>query len=172
MGHEQKGKQSVQKSKPTGFDDLFELYHDAVFRQILIQVRDPGMAEDVAQETWLRIARKLESFEGRSGFFSWACSIASNEAKRNWSRIRKVQPIETEPEHDPATFREKEEAVMTALQKVPEDFRQPLLLELWEGWSIKEIGETLDLPEGTVKSRLHRGREKFREIWLQMNPEE
>ena len=58
--------------------------------------------------------------------------------------------------------------VEEALRRVPEKYRQPLLLEVWEGFSLAEIGIALGLPEGTVKSRLFRAREKFKRQWLKL----
>ena len=151
------------------FRDLFDRYHDAVFRQITLMLgRDRASADDVAQETWLRIHRSLKTFEGRSGFYAWACRIASNEVKRWWGRNRKPTVLGPEPSYDPREGNERDELVHKALQQLPEEFLQPLLLDLWEGFSVAEIGEALDLPEGTVKSRLHRARERFKQAWLEL----
>jgi RNA polymerase sigma-70 factor (ECF subfamily) len=156
-------------SQSDEFRALFERYHNAVFRQIALMLgRDSSAAEDVAQETWWRIARSLKTFEGRSGFYAWACSIASNEVKRWWGRNRRPVSLGPEPSEDPGAGRERNELVHEALRRMPEEFRQPLLLDLWEGMSIAEIGKALGLPEGTVKSRLHRAREKFRQLWQDM----
>jgi RNA polymerase sigma-70 factor (ECF subfamily) len=151
------------------FRALFERYHDAVFRQITLMLgRDRAAAEDVAQETWLRVHRSLKTFEGRSGFYAWACRIASNEVKRWWGRNRKPAALGPEPSFDPRESHERDELVHEALRRIPEEFRQPLLLDLWEGFSVAEIGRALDLPEGTVKSRLYRAREKFKQAWLEL----
>lgn len=166
----------IEHHPPAGFDELFERYHDAVFRRIVVMTGDAAAAEDIAQETWLRVSRSLARFEGRSGFFAWVCRIASNEAKRWWGRnARASGPTGTrprivglEPGHDPRDGRDTAELVHEALRRVPDKFRRPLLLELWEGWSLAEIGEALGLPEGTVKSRLHRAREKFRAAWEEL----
>jgi RNA polymerase sigma-70 factor (ECF subfamily) len=157
---------------PDAFEVLFDRYHDAVFRQIVLLTRDHAAAEDIAQETWLRIARGLKTFEGRSGFYAWACRIASNEVKRHWRRNARPRVLSQEPGHDPRDGRVTADLVHEALRRIPEKYRQPLLLELWESWSLKEIGEALGLPEGTVKSRLHRAREKFRAIWSELGGEE
>jgi RNA polymerase sigma-70 factor (ECF subfamily) len=159
------------------FEQLFERYHDAVYRHVLLMLRyDHAAAEDVTQEAWLRIAQGLKTFEGRSGFYTWACRIASNEVKRWWSqrkgrplpRLVRNEAVEAEIEPDAAHA----ELVHEALRRVPEKYRQPLLLELWEGFSLREISSALGLPEGTVKSRLFRGRDKFRQAWLELGGSE
>lgn len=156
-------------SQSDEFRVLFERYHDAVFRQIALMLgRDSAAAEDVAQETWLRISRSLKTFEGRSGFYAWACRIASNEVKRWWGRNRRPTSLGPEPSEDPGEGRERDELVREALRRIPEEFRQPLLLDLWEGLSVAEISRALGVPEGTVKSRLHRAREKFRQAWQEL----
>jgi len=154
------------------FRGLFEKYHEAVYRQIVLMLgHDRAAADDVAQETWLRISRALKTFEGRSGFYSWACAIAGNEVKRWWGRSRRPAVLGPEPSQDPRPGQERNDLVHEALRQVPEEFRQVLLLELWEGLSIKEIAAEMGLPEGTIKSRLHRGREKFKEAWLGLGGE-
>lgn len=154
------------------FEQLFGRYHEAVFRQIVLMLgRDAAAAEDVAQETWLRISKGLKTFEGRSGFYAWACSIAGNEVKRWWGRNKRPQVLGPEPSVNPIAGTERDDLVHAALRQLPDEFRQVLLLELWEGLSIREIAEAMGLPEGTVKSRLHRGRERFKEAWLELGGE-
>jgi RNA polymerase sigma-70 factor (ECF subfamily) len=161
---------------PGAFEVLLRRYHAAVYRQILLTVNgDHAAAEDVAQETWWRIARGLKRFEGRSGFYAWACRIAHNEARRwlgrNARRLRLLPPPGVS-EIDDAVSRGQERAdtaalVRQVLKRIPRKFATPLMLELWEDMSLKDIAFALGLPEGTVKSRLHRAREKFRELWTE-----
>jgi RNA polymerase sigma-70 factor (ECF subfamily) len=164
---------SARDGLPGAFETLLKRYHAAVYRQILLVVNgDHAAAEDVAQETWWRIARGVKRFEGRSGFYAWACRIARNEARRwlgrNARRIRLVPPL---GEDDPAAQREQSELVHVALKQLPEKFATPLMLELWEDMSLKEIAHALGLPEGTVKSRLFRARARFRELWSELADE-
>ena len=147
------------------FENLMHKYHDALLRRIMLVVRESNAAEDVSQETWVRIHRGLKGFEGRSGFFAWAVSIAVREGQRWLVRRR-----ESAAELPDVAAREREnpvdaDLVQMCLQRLPEEFREPLLLELWEGFSHKEISEALGIPEGTVKSRLFRARERFRALW-------
>lgn len=161
---------------PGAFEVLFGRYHAAVYRQILLWVNgDHAAAEDVAQEAWWRIARGVKRFEGRSGFYAWACRIARNESRRWLERnARKPRLLPPPGATDDAEQRDRDyssELVHMALKRLPEKFATPLMLELWEDMSLIEIAEALGVPEGTVKSRLHRGREKFREIWEAMHRE-
>ena len=165
----------AREGLPGAFETLLKQYNGAIYRQILLVVNnDHSAAEDVAQETWWRIARGVRRFEGRSGFYAWACRIARNEARR-WlgrnARPARLRPPrgEEDGEDDPAARREQSELVHAALRKLPQKFVTPLLLELWEDMSLKEIAHALGVPVGTVKSRLHRARERFREVWDEMN---
>lgn len=164
----------AQKGLPGAFELLLERYHAAVYRQILLWVNgDHAAAEDVAQEAWWRIARGVKRFEGRSGFYAWACRIARNESHRWLERnARKPRLLPPPGATDDAERRDRDdssELVHAAMRRLPEKFAAPLMLELWEDMSLKEIAEALGVPEGTVKSRLHRAREKFRALWDEIN---
>ncbi len=156
---------------PGAFEALLQRYHAAIYRQILLVVNnDHAAADDIAQETWWRIARGVKRFEGRSGFYAWACRIARNEAHRWLGRnARRPRLVPPPGEDDPAAEREQSELVQTALRRLPQKFAAPLMLELWEDMSLKEIAEALGVPEGTVKSRLFRARARFRELWEELN---
>jgi len=150
------------------FTELMRRYYDSVMRQILLYVgADRASAEDVAQETWWRIARALGGFSGRAGFYTWACRIARNEAIRRGRKMRPL-PVLPEPRHEAGSEVDRAEVVHAALRRLPEKFRLPLVLELWEDKSLREIAQALGVPEGTVKSRLFRARERFRQLWIEM----
>jgi RNA polymerase sigma-70 factor (ECF subfamily) len=154
------------------FTELMRRYYDAVMRQILLYVgADRASAEDVAQETWWRIARALGGFSGRAGFYTWACRIARNESIRRGRKMRML-PVLPEPVQHDSEERDRAELVHAALRRLPEKFRLPLVLELWEEKSLREIGQALGLPEGTVKSRLFRARERFRDFWKELSGDE
>jgi len=156
------------------FAELMRRFFDAVMRQIVLYVgADRAAADDVAQETWWRVSRGIGGFSGRSGFYTWACRIARNEAHRRLKKMRAL-PVVPEPVQDSkreGEEKDRAEVVHAALRRLPDKFRLPLVLELWEERSVREIAQALGLPEGTVKSRLFRAREKFKEIWQEMNPE-
>ncbi|MBE7492911.1 MAG: sigma-70 family RNA polymerase sigma factor [Planctomycetes bacterium] len=161
----------AQNGDRQAFTELMRRYFDAVMRQIVLYVgADRASAEDVAQETWWRIARGIGGFSGRSGFYTWACRIARNEAHRRLRKYRAL-PVLPEPVQDSGAENDRNdraELVHEALRRLPEKFRLPLVLELWEERSVREMADALGLPEGTVKSRLFRAREKFREVWLEL----
>lgn len=153
----------AQVGDNAAFEALVARLHDAVLRQIVFWVGpDHARAEDISQETWLRAHRGLRGYTGESGFYTWVCAIARNESRRPRKAHPPVQKAEA---HEPQAQAEQAEQVRSVLQELPDEFREPLLLELWEDMSLRQIAEVLGLPEGTVKSRLHRAREKFRAAW-------
>lgn len=134
----------------------------AVCRRIL---GNPDDALDATQEALIAIARKIGSFDGRSKFSTWAYRVATNaaldEARR---RARRPLPAETLPEnarpHDVATDSAVADRldVDAALALLPPDYRAAVALRDLVGMDYAEIAEVLDIPAGTVRSRISRGR--------------
>lgn len=161
------------------FADLVRAEKDRVFR-VALSVLGPGRAadaEDVAQEVFVRAHRALPSFRGESRVGTWLYRLAFNRAVDHRRRLRRraEAPLE-EPGaaavppaagggSDPyraARGAEEARAVRRALARLPDRERAVLHLHYWLGHTVGEIGELLGLPDGTVKSHLHRGRERLR----------
>ena len=139
----------------------------AVCRRVLA---DPEDALDATQEAMIAIARGISGFDGRSRFTTWMYRVASNaaldEARR---KQRRPRPVEVISESAPPAFAmaggaSLEERVSTrldvdaALQTLPEEFRVAVVLRDLSGLDYAEIAEVLDIPPGTVRSRISRGR--------------
>ena len=134
-------------------------------------------ALDVAQQTFVLAWKKLSSFRREAGFYSWLYRIARNTAI---SRIRRpkissgsldhlqdaagFEPAdehsESAPEHA-VLQAEQIQMVRTALGEIAEDFRQPLVLKEIDGFSYEEIAEIINIPLGTVRSRIFRARQEL-----------
>jgi len=158
------------------FDDLVRSQKDRVFR-VALSVLGPGReaeAEDVAQETFVRVFRALGSFRGESRLSTWVYRTAFNLAvdhRRRLGRSPETADDEaalalpaTGPGSDPyraSREAERARAVRAAFGALSEEQRSALHLHYWMGHTVAEIGELLDLPAGTVKSHLHRGRERL-----------
>jgi RNA polymerase sigma-70 factor (ECF subfamily) len=129
--------------------------------------RDRAMAEDMAQEVFIKVYRALGSFRGDSTFSTWLTSIALNTCR---SRVR------TDRRHaaslDPACTvaegagteqaledRQRDEAVRRAVLTLPERYRDAILMFYFGEKDLAETARLLGIPEGTLKARLHRGRE-------------
>lgn len=163
------------------FRVLVELHQDRIFRYVVRQMRcDRHTGADLAQEVFLRAWRGLRAFDGRCSFSTWLHKIALNVGISDVRRRRAVkrrkrtlsidQPLAgaddlridpPAPEPTPDDLAHQQEfaaAVRAALQDVPEDFRQAVILRDLQGLSYEEISEILGIPAGTVRSRIHRGR--------------
>ncbi|MBI2710819.1 MAG: sigma-70 family RNA polymerase sigma factor [Actinobacteria bacterium] len=152
----------------------------SLYSAALRMTRNPSDAEDLVQETYLKAYRAFAGFEQGTNLKAWLYRILTNTFI-NIYRAKKRRPDETELDEvedlylyrrlggiEAATLgRSAEDELMdmfteaeikTALEDLPEQFRMAVLLADVEGFSYKEIAEILDIPIGTVMSRLHRGR--------------
>ena len=134
-------------------------------------------AEDLAQEIFLRVYRSLHRFDLSTGFLPWLVRVSRNLCIDEYrSRAREKASLvgeEPDPERTRDTRpgplqdladRELEERVRRGLERIPEDLRTAVILRDLQGLSYTEIAEALELPEGTVKSRIHRGRLELAEV--------
>jgi len=158
------------------FGDLVRKYQDRLYNGMVQVTRNPVEAEDVVQEAFVLAFTKLSSFHGKSAFFTWLYRIAYNVAI---SRLRRKKPTVSlgsrdesnqlqlpsdapPPEHG---LQQQEEAkqLMQAMDALSEEHRAILVLREMEELDYEAIGEILDLPIGTVRSRLHRARLQLKE---------
>jgi RNA polymerase sigma factor (sigma-70 family) len=129
-------------------------------------------SEELAQETFLRAWQKLIQLQDLNKFRSWLCSIARNLI-RDYLLHKSRQPIQsadlTQLPADKTTpfdhlIKQEEEMILSqALMQIPEEFRESLVLYYRQGQSIKEVAESLDIPEATVRTRMHRGRQMLKD---------
>jgi RNA polymerase sigma-70 factor (ECF subfamily) len=155
-------------------DALLRSHHDRVYTVCRRITGNDADAADAAQEALIAIVRGLGRFDGRSAFSTWVYRIATN-ASLDELRRRKRRPLvvvddpvthET-PDHDGGGRIDglgDRMAIDAALRLVPEDFRVPLVLRDVCDLDYAEIAETLDIPIGTVKSRIARGRGALAQI--------
>ena len=128
-------------------------------------------AEDLAQEIFLRVYRSLRRFDLTTSFLPWLVRVSRNlcideyrsRARERASLVGEEPDPERTPDQGPGPLRnlerkELEMQVRRGLERLPEELRTALILRDLQGLSYTEIAEALELPEGTVKSRIHRGR--------------
>jgi RNA polymerase sigma-70 factor, ECF subfamily len=143
-------------------------YEDQIFRVALRLVRDRAHAEDLVQETYLQAWRSFDRFEAGTNLRAWLYKIMFNthHSQRRRQRLQLVQFEETIAEtiaYDPPTPQHlTDEEVLAELEKLPRDYQIPVALVDIEGLTYKELAEALNIPIGTVMSRLHRGRKLLR----------
>lgn len=148
-----------------------------VARHALRYVQDPNAAEDIAQEVFLRLYRSKDLFRDETNFLGWLATIttrlALNELRtRKRKHWRSRSSLEREgdgrdwkpgagsvPTPDAEALREEEiDEVRRALGRLPQNQREALWLQRFEGWDLQTVGEALDLSVPAVKSLLHRAR--------------
>jgi len=156
------------------FDDFIERTFSAVFGWMSRAV-GPEDAEDLTQEVYFRAFRGLSGYRGASSARGWLAAIAHNAVKNRYrflGRFRRIfRPADpgaadpsderADPERAAATA-ETRACIARAMAELPEEFRMPIVLRDVEGWSYEEIGASLGLPPGTVRSRIARGRGRLR----------
>jgi RNA polymerase sigma-70 factor, ECF subfamily len=159
------------------FHTLVDRHADGLFRAAMSMTPSRADAEDLLQETLLGAYRGLHRFDGRAAVKTWLNSILIRQAAKGWrrgSRHRKVKsiqpPDQTQQLDDPAlTTRNAAESadqkmdLMAILKKMPAEQQQILVLREIQGLSYEEIAATLNVPRGTVDSRLHRARQELRQ---------
>ena len=166
------------------FQELVRRYQERLLNFIYRTIGDRDRAEDLVQETFVRVYRHLHRFDPTKKFSTWIYTIASNLAKnelRNRSRNPLVlfQSIKKnwEADHRPLEFedntyspddlfrkRHLREKVETAVTELPEHHRVVFVLRELEGKTYEEISEITGVTLGTVKSRLNRARNRFAQI--------
>ena len=173
------------QGRPEAFDLLVQRHQDRVYGVIHRMVADREKAMDLTQETFLRAWRGLGSFGGQSAFFTWLYRIARNvvmsagryDAARPKIRVSLDEPDggsdgdarRMDPEDDAGApeedllLKEQRDLVLDAIASLPSDFREIVVFRDMEDRSYEEISELLDVPLGTVRSRLHRARMELKE---------
>lgn len=153
----------------TNYEELYEKYANDVLRVSYFYLGDRQRAEDVCQDVFVRLLTNApELQEGREK--AWLLKVALNRCRDLWrgawlKRVVLGSPtFELIPAPDDHERREDEEAMMTAIHQLPAGFRETIMLYYYQGFGITEIAQMLDLPEGTISSRLSRARKKLEEI--------
>ncbi len=165
------------------FGQLVQKYQDRLHNTVVHVVGNAEDAKDVVQEAFVQAFLKLESFQGASAFYTWLYRIAFNVAAtfhRRRGAMRSAEKIALAEGHlrnpdqghsqnaadGPSERLEREERcrqVRQAISRLPEEHRVVLVLREMDGCCYETIAEILDLPVGTVRSRLHRARMQLRE---------
>ncbi len=183
------GKEVIEKCK-AGDKEAFEAmvlhYQRKVFNIAYRMLGNPEEAKDLAQEVFLSVFDSIKDLREEMKFDVWLTQIALNHCRNRWKYLKRRHyftsdslddSIETEdgdmtrqigdPSDNPETFYEKkmiQQLIERGMLKLKEDQRELIVLRDLQGYSYEEIGKLFRLPEGTVKSKLHRARMDLKAI--------
>jgi RNA polymerase sigma-70 factor, ECF subfamily len=176
----------ARKGRETAFRELIRRYERPVFSVIYRMVRDRELAEDLAQETFIKVLNALDRYDPKYKFSSWIFKIAHNATL---DQLRKKEPetlslegsphaqtqdqadatsvtavARTENPEDYTHSKEIGVEIEAAIQRLRPEYRAVIVLWHIEGRPYDEIAEIMNLPLGTVKTYIHRGRNELREM--------
>ena len=180
-GYEEQLVERLKRRDEAAFNELVRAYEKRVFRLVLRMLGDRAEAEDVAQDVFITVFKSIDSFRGESKLSTWMFRVATNHCKNRIKyldrRARgKKGELDELSEHDAlesasmsssamvarpdqqAEANQIEAIVRAAISELDEDQRALVVLRDVENLSYEEIQQITGLPEGTVKSRLHRAR--------------
>jgi RNA polymerase sigma-70 factor, ECF subfamily len=165
--------QGLTRRDPDLLDRLIEQYQQRLYRYLLFLTGNPALAEDLFQETWIRVLERGHQYNAKSKFESWLFAIARNlvidvSRRKKMASLEDLgnpesdQPYDAPDDHAISALqllvtRENEQAVQVSLLKIAPYYREVLVLRFHEDLNLEEIAEVLATPVSTVKSRLYRG---------------
>jgi RNA polymerase sigma-70 factor (ECF subfamily) len=144
------------------FERLVRMYQAPVWRFLRHLLGDAALAEDVTQETFIRVYQRLPTFAHRSKFSTWVMQVARNagiDALRSRQRRDRLVQALPVPRHAPAADQQAE--LEAAVASLSPKLREALLMVEVLGLTYREASAALGAPEGTVKSRVFQAREKL-----------
>ena len=173
--------QLFQNGDMRAFDQLMIRYKDRLYNFIYGIVNDVDLAEDLAQDTYLKVFTHKDSYKELYKFSTWMYTIAKNLAftelrkkKRrktsSFSDITKneweidVPDTKSNPIDEKIMSSEKRKIIQNALSQISLDFRIIIILRDIQELSYEDVSKIIEVPLGTVKSRINRGREKLRQL--------
>jgi len=168
----------LRRRDPNLLDRLIEQHQQRLYRYLLFLTGDPALAEDLFQETWIRVLERGHQYNAKSKFESWLFAIARHlvidvSRRKKMSSLDELTDPESSQHYEPPddhcisalqllVTRENEKAVQLSLLKIPAYYREVLLLRFHEELGLEEIATVLATPLSTVKSRLYRGLEALK----------
>jgi len=171
----------AKKGDQTAFTELVELYSERIYNLALRILKNPDDAADILQETFLAVYEKIDSFDGRSNFFTWLYRIATNFALMKLRKEKRTIYTDQDMEEqfdDPEKMQihewqdlplqdmlndEFRRHLDEAIERLPEIYRSVFVLRDLENMSIRETSHILGITESNVKIRLKRARVYMRE---------
>jgi RNA polymerase sigma-70 factor (ECF subfamily) len=153
---------AAQRGSASGIEALFRLHWPRAYRAAYLVVHDAAAAEDIAQEAFLAAIRNLDRFDRRRSFGPWLHRIVVNRAI-DWTRARQLRAEAELVEVAAPAPQSLDGSLLAALAELPPDHRAVIVLRHLLEYTPGEIAQLLELPRGTVNSRLRRGLDSLKE---------
>jgi len=161
----------LKRGDPAAIAEAVGRYHHRLYRYLYRLVRDGATAEDLYQQTWLNVVRRIGSYDRRSSFDTWLFAIAHNAAmdllrRRTGDSLsdREFDMSASGPDGLTGAIAAERTAILDAqMASLPAAYREVLTLRFEEGMKLEEIAEATHAPLSTVKSRVQRGLEFLRQ---------
>jgi RNA polymerase sigma-70 factor, ECF subfamily len=171
------------QGRTAAFGELISRYQDRLFNTVYRLLDNADDAQDVVQEAFLNAYQSLDSFKGDSQFYTWLYRIAFNtavslkrkqrvalslhSAREDRGELEPLDPSEqSQPDHA-LQQAEEERRIQQALNRLSTEHRAVLIMKDMEGQKYEAMAEVLQVPIGTIRSRLHRARLELRELLSQ-----
>jgi len=162
----------LKKGDIAAKEHLIRDYQNLIFNAIFQVSRDKVIAEDALQDTFLRAFKYIRGFKGEANITTWLYRIAMNTLKDEFKKRRNVDISSDSAVKDVPveySFDEKKKIIWEGMKRLSEEEREVITLVDIRGFSYEETAKMLDVPVGTVRSRLSRSREHLREEILKMD---
>jgi len=154
-----------QTGSAKALEMLVSRWQKRLWRHAHRLVGDTEAAWDVTQQSWLAVIKGLRKLHDPANFKAWAYKITTNKSIDWIKKSKAANRVSIHDIPDPPQQEEKDAGLKDLLQKLDTGKRAVLSLYYFEQLSIPEISLTLNIPKGTVKSRLHTAREEVRKLW-------
>jgi len=153
------------------FEHLVRRYNKPIYNLALRMLKDPDDAADIAQTVFVKAYEKLDTYDSRRQFFSWIYRIAVNESINHTKKAKRLDEYESgvtavfrQTPSDEYRTDELAGQIGEAIRLLKLDYRMVIVLKHYHDFSYQEMGEILDIPEKTVKSRLFSARQQLKDI--------
>jgi RNA polymerase sigma-70 factor (ECF subfamily) len=161
----------LRRREPAALAAAVARYQHRLYRYLYRLVREPAAAEDLYQQTWLNVVRRIGTYDARSKFDTWLFAIAHNAAMdflrrssaESLDETTMALPAGAADAFTSAMASERTAILETALANLPAVYREALTLRFEEGMKLEEIAEVTRVPLSTAKSRVQRALESLRQ---------
>lgn len=160
----------AQQGDHEAFGRLVERYYRAAYASAYAVLGNASDSEEIAQETFVQVFQKLERLREPGAFTSWVWRIARDTALKHIRKHRRIRPMAEPPEletetgpHEPMIAAEEKEHLLAALEELPEEMREAVLMRYWEEIDYDEMSSRTGVSAAALYQRVCRGLKRLRE---------